>query len=187
MPKDIRTFLAILHDLAAVAVAWLIAFWLRFNLEIPDAYMERAWASVFWVVPLYCMVFYAAGLYRGIWRYASLPDLQRIILAIGGAALAVPAMLFMLQLAVPRSVLVMSPVLLVVFMGGSRLAYRGWKEKRLGLAQSSTREPVVVLGAGGAAAGHRLVTAGLLRVGVATSARAHAQPSRLVLNDGGAG
>jgi len=39
MPKDIRTFLAILHDLAAVAVAWLIAFWLRFNLEIPDVYM----------------------------------------------------------------------------------------------------------------------------------------------------
>ena len=152
MPKDTRTFLAILHDLAAVAVAWLIAFWLRFNLEIPDVYMERAWASVFWVVPLYCTVFYAAGLYRGIWRYASLPDLQRIILAIGGAALAVPAMLFMLQLAVPRSVLVMSPVLLVVFMGGSRLAYRGWKEKRLGLAQSSSREPVVVLGAGGAAA-----------------------------------
>lgn len=152
MPRDIRGLLAVLHDLVAAAAAWLIAFWLRFNLEIPDAYIERTWSSIFWVVPLYGVIFYAVGLYRGIWRYASLPDLQRIIIAIGLAALAVPVMLFMLQLTVPRSVLVMSPVLLVVFMGGSRLAYRGWKEKRQGFSQSSTREPVVVLGAGGAAA-----------------------------------
>jgi FlaA1/EpsC-like NDP-sugar epimerase len=58
----------------------------------------------------------------------------------------------MLQLTVPRSVLVMSPLLLVVFMGGSRLAYRGWKERRLGLPLESGREPVVVLGASEAAA-----------------------------------
>lgn len=152
MPNDIRALLAVLHDLVAVAGAWLIAFWLRFNLDIPEAYSEQAWASVTWVVPLYGAIFYAAGLYRGIWRYASLPDLQRIIFAVGGAALAVPAMLFMLQLAVPRSVLVMSPVFLVVIMGGSRLAYRGWKERRLGLAPAVGREPVVVLGAAEAAA-----------------------------------
>jgi FlaA1/EpsC-like NDP-sugar epimerase len=152
MPNNIRTLLAILHDLIAVAVAWLIAFWLRFNLEMPEPYNEQAWFSLPWVVPLYGVIFYFSGLYRGIWRYASLPDLQRIILAVGGAALAVPAMLFMLQLTVPRSVLVMSPVLLVVLMGGSRLAYRGWKERRLELTLSTGREPVVVLGAAEAAA-----------------------------------
>jgi FlaA1/EpsC-like NDP-sugar epimerase len=152
MPKNIRTLLAILHDIVAVTVAWLLAFWLRFNLEMPDVYSDQARASVLWVVPLYGVIFYSSGLYRGIWRYASLPDLQRIILAAGGGALAVPAMLFMLQLAVPRSVLVMSPLLLVMFMGGSRLAYRGWKERRLGLALATAREPVIVLGATEAAA-----------------------------------
>ena len=50
---NFRTVLAILHDLAAVAAAWLIAFWLRFNLELPDLYSEQAWESVLWVVPLY--------------------------------------------------------------------------------------------------------------------------------------
>ena len=152
MPNNIRTLLAILHDLTAVAAAWLIAFWLRFNLELPEPYDEQAWLSLPWVMPLYGAIFYGSGLYRGIWRYASLPDVQRIILAVGGAALAVPAMLFMLQLAVPRSVLVMSPLLLVVLMGGSRLAYRGWKERRLGLPLESGREPVVILGASEAAA-----------------------------------
>ncbi|MBY0271416.1 MAG: polysaccharide biosynthesis protein [Burkholderiales bacterium] len=144
---NFRILLAILHDLTAVAAAWLIAFWLRFNLELPEPYYEQAWASVTWVVPLYGIIFFASGLYRGIWRFASLPDLQRIILAVGGGALAVAAMLLMLQFTVPRSVLIISPVLLVMLMGGSRLAYRGWKERRLSALIPGGREPVVVLGA----------------------------------------
>lgn len=150
---NIRTLLAIAHDLTAVAVAWLLAFWLRFNLELPEPYHEQAWQSVHWVVPLYALFFLISGLYRGIWRFASLPDLQRIIIAICGGALAVAATLFMLQIAVPRSVLVMSPVLLVMIMGGSRLVYRGWKERRLGALIPAGREPVLVLGATEAAAG----------------------------------
>jgi FlaA1/EpsC-like NDP-sugar epimerase len=152
MPKQLRTLLAVTHDLFAVAAAWLLAFWLRFNLELPEPFDEQARLSLPWVVPLYGTVFYVSGLYRGIWRYASLPDVQRIVLAVCIGALAVPAMLFMLQLPVPRSVLVMSPVLLVMLMGGSRLAYRAWKERRLALPAAAGREPVVVLGATDAAA-----------------------------------
>jgi FlaA1/EpsC-like NDP-sugar epimerase len=149
---NIRTLLAIAHDIAAVAVAWLLAFWLRFNLELPEFYSEQAWQSVRWVVPLYALFFLISGLYRGIWRFASLPDLQRIILAVSGGALAVAAALFMLQITVPRSVLLMSPVLLVMIMGGSRLAYRGWKERSFGILIPAGQEPVLVLGATEAAA-----------------------------------
>ncbi len=150
---NIRTLLAIAHDLAAVVIAWLLAFGLRFNLELPEFYSEQALESLMLVVPLYAALFLVSGLYRGIWRFASLPDLQRIIFAVGSGALAVAAALFMLQLAVPRSVLVMSPVLLVMIMGGSRLAYRGWKERRFGPLIAAGREPVIVLGATEAAAG----------------------------------
>lgn len=149
---NIRIVLAVAHDLLAIAAAWLLAFSLRFNLELPGLYYELAFESVIWVVPLYGSIFFAFGLYRGIWRFASLPDLQRIILAVGSGALAVAAMLFMLQIAAPRSVLVMSPILLVVAMGGSRLAYRGWKERRLGALIPADREPVIVLGANETAA-----------------------------------
>ena len=149
---NFRILLAILHDLMAVAAAWLIAYWLRFNLELPEPYNQQAWITALWVVPLYGVIFFASGLYRGIWRFASLPDLQRIILAVGGGALAAAAMLLMLQFTVPRSVLIISPVLLVMIMGGSRLAYRGWKERRLGALIPADREPVLVLGATEAAA-----------------------------------
>ena len=141
-----RRMLAIAHDLAAVALAWFIAYWLRFNLELPEPYSAQALTTVLWVVPLYGAIFFASGLYRGIWRFASLPDLQRIILAAGSGALAVTAMLFMVQVVVPRSVLVMSPILIMMFMGGSRLAYRAWKERGLGALIPAGREPVIVIG-----------------------------------------
>ena len=152
MPLNWRALLAFVHDALAVAAAWIVAFWLRFNLDLPAPYGRMAMETALRVVPLYAAIFLISGLYRGVWRYASLPDLQRIILAVGGGALVVTAMLFMLQIAVPRSVLVVSPVLLVMIMGGSRLAYRGWKERRFGALIPATREPVVVLGATEAAA-----------------------------------
>lgn len=92
-------------------------------------------------------------LYRGVWRFASLPDLQRLIRAIGVAAVVVVAILFMFQPhgVVPRSVLIMNPMLLLLLMGGSRIAYRAWKEHRLYGAAQSSGKPVLVLGAGDAA------------------------------------
>jgi FlaA1/EpsC-like NDP-sugar epimerase len=152
MPLNWRALLAFLHDALAVSAAWIIAFSLRFNLDLPEPYDAIAFNTALHVVPLYAALFLLSGLYRGIWRFASLPDLQRIIAAVAVGALAVPAMLFMLQLTVPRTVLVLSPALVVMVMGGSRLFYRGWKERRLGAMLPASREPVVVLGATDAAA-----------------------------------
>jgi FlaA1/EpsC-like NDP-sugar epimerase len=90
--------------------------------------------------------FWSFGLYRGVWRFASLPDLRRILTAVGVAAIAVPTALIMLRLPVPRSVLIMNPLLLVMLMGGSRLAFRAWKERRL-RTRLSDRESIFVLGA----------------------------------------
>ena len=143
-----RIALAFAHDLAACAVAWLFSFWLRFNLErIPPPFDEIALRSVIFVVPLYGALFLSFGLYRGVWRFASLPDLKRILIAVTLGAIATPALLFMLQMAVPRSVLIMSPIFLAAFMGGSRLAYRAWKERTLTSLLPETREPVFVIGA----------------------------------------
>jgi FlaA1/EpsC-like NDP-sugar epimerase len=92
------------------------------------------------------------GLYRGIWRYASLMDLRRIIVAVSLAAMAVAAAVLMLRIpSVPRSVLVLHPILLILVMGGSRFAYRAWKDRALYGRLSLSGAPVLVLGAGNAA------------------------------------
>lgn len=109
--------------------------------------------SAVWVIPLQALVFLFAGLYRGVWRFASLPDLQRLIRAIAISSALVVAILFMFKPhgVVPRSVLVMDPMLLLLLMGGSRFAYRAWKEHRLYGAAQFSGKPVLVLGAGEAA------------------------------------
>ena len=150
----IRGLLAFLHDVAAAAVAWCVAFWLRFNLEVPPDYLKAMLAHLPYVLVVHVAVFWLLGLYRGLWRYASLPDLQRILLAVGLGALAVPALLILAGKGalVPRSVYVIAPLLLAGIMSGSRLAYRAWKEKRLiDVVAHPESSPVLVLGAGDAA------------------------------------
>ena len=149
-----RTALAFLHDLSAAAAAWLIAYWLRFNLAIPPEFWTSALATLVWVVPLQALAFWFFGLYRGIWRFASLTDLRRILMAVGVAALLVPLglLMFRIHAVVPRSVLLLDPLLLVLFMGGSRLLYRAWKEHRFSSLLQTEREPLLVIGAGSAAA-----------------------------------
>ena len=148
-----RTLAIILHDILVAALAWLGAYWLRFNLAMPSEFQDAALSTLIWVVPLQAVVFWRFGLYRGIWRFASLPDLKRIVLAIGLAAVMVPVVLILFRVSavVPRSVLVLDPLLLLIVMGGSRLAYRAWKEHRLASVLHPSSRPVLVAGAGSAA------------------------------------
>jgi FlaA1/EpsC-like NDP-sugar epimerase len=143
-----RMWLALAHDVAACAGAWLCAYWLRFTPDLPDYYLHQALQTLPWVVAVHAALFWSFGLYRGIWRYASLPDLRRILMAVSAAAATVPTLLFMLQIAVPRTVLILTPILLILAMGGSRIAYRAWKERMLSGIMTAEREPVLVLGAG---------------------------------------
>ena len=148
-----RTTLAVLHDAIAAALAWSFAYLLRFNFELPDDYVAEMWKTLVWVVPLQVIIFWRFNLYRGIWRYASTTDLRRIFLAVMLSAAAIPLLFWMLKLGIviPRSVLVINPLLLVLIMGGSRFVYRLWKEQGLYGGIKLYGEPVLILGAGDAA------------------------------------
>ena len=134
----------------ASAVCWALAFWLRFNLETPEEFLPALAAAVAAAVPLHALIFWSLGLYRGSWRYASLPDLKRIAFACLIGAVAVPALLafFRADVNVPRSTFVLAPFLLAAIMSGSRIAYRAWKERALYGHIHLTGEPVLVIGAG---------------------------------------
>ena len=65
-------------DLLLVYVAWWGAFWLRFNLEIPDLFAELALASGFWILLGYTVGLGAARVYRQVWRYTGLAELRQL-------------------------------------------------------------------------------------------------------------
>ncbi|MBK7646190.1 MAG: polysaccharide biosynthesis protein [Betaproteobacteria bacterium] len=144
-----RTFAAFAHDVAAAMLAWLLAYWLRFNFDVPVDYAQAARVALIWLVPLFAGLFYLFGLYRGLWRFASISDLHHLIAAIGvGALLTTAVVAFFTVPHIPRSVLVLHPMLLAVIMGGSRFAYRSWKEHRLYGPAKLRGQPVLVIGSG---------------------------------------
>jgi len=147
------SLLAFTHDLLAAGCAWLLAYWLRLNLSIPPEYHPGMFKAMLVCVPLQAYAYQAFGLYRGVWRYASLPDLRRIVFAVATGALVGPFVLMMLGLnvGIPRSVFLLEPILLLLIMGGNRVAYRSWKEYRLFGATRSQGAPVLVIGTGDAA------------------------------------
>ena len=149
-----KTFLSILvflFDLSAVVFAWVGGFLLRFNLDLPSNFIVvMGWGMVF-LLPAHVLACRLAGLYRGIWMFASLPDLKRVLRAVGFSTIALLAFFAFYrhgQQVVPRSLLVLYPMLLILYMGGGRAAYRMWKEHRLYGGMIAQGKPVVVVGAG---------------------------------------
>ncbi|WP_118182389.1 polysaccharide biosynthesis protein [Paraburkholderia phosphatilytica] len=148
------SFSAFLFDLCAVAGAWLTAYIIRFNGMVPPEFWRGAIHSLTWVLPIYGVSFRIFGLYRGMWVFASLPDLMRISKSIVSGALVAMVASAMVQPIpiVPRSVLIVSPLLLFLAMGGSRALYRATKEFYLYGGLVAQGKPMIVLGAGTAGA-----------------------------------
>jgi FlaA1/EpsC-like NDP-sugar epimerase len=141
---------AFLHDLLTVPAAWMLAYWTRFNLQqIPPDYLGTA-LHMLPVVMLVCgLVYWGFGLYRGVWRFASLPDLARITKAVAVATLLAMLAVFAInRLAhVPRSVPPLFMLFQLALLSGPRLLYRWLKDHRLAL-RSGVR--VLIVGASGA-------------------------------------
>ena len=152
IPQKLRLrSLIFLHDLFMVVVAWVGAYWLRFNLSLPPLkYVDSALGALPVVLIVQAMVFYQIGLYRGVWRFASVPDLVRIgKAAVIGIVLIAVVMYFYTRLQwVPRSVLPMYVMLLGLLLAGPRLVYRMWKDQGIPLAEG---QRTLVVGAGRAA------------------------------------
>ena len=147
-----KRLLAMVHDALWVPIALVIAYLVRFNLEgIPAVHLAGMWSLMAIALPIQFLSFFLFGLYRGIWRFASLPDLMRILKAVGvGVGLTFAAhYLFMRLGGVPRSVILLYPVFLVMGLTGPRLLFRWFKDHRLRLTREATQR-ALVLGAGDA-------------------------------------
>lgn len=150
---NLITSVALLHDIVVASLAWCFAYLLRFNFSLSTEHMDQMLQSLILVVPLQACLFVFFGLYRGVWRFASVNDLKRIMFAVISATALATLVLFMLQsgIVIPRSVLILDPILLVMMMGGSRFVYRAWKDHQLYGLTLRQGNPVIILGAGEAA------------------------------------
>src|SRR3546814_18875807 len=77
-----RSLLVLGFDLAVALVAWVGSFLIRFNLDWPDAYNPEIFYGAIVLLLIPPVACRWAGLYLGMWRFASLPALPRVFTAV---------------------------------------------------------------------------------------------------------
>ncbi|HET7729719.1 MAG TPA: nucleoside-diphosphate sugar epimerase/dehydratase [Usitatibacter sp.] len=155
MQLDGRPLAAAFHDGAAIAVACLAAALLLNANGVSDEDLAGL-VSVFTIaIPLQVTVNVFFGLYQGVWRYTSLPDIQRIVFAVLTGTVLVSIALHLLGLdgRMGYREYLLYPLLLITVMALSRMGYRSFKEWSLYGRGGEQGTPVVIMGAGDAAVG----------------------------------
>ncbi|MGO1541535.1 MAG: polysaccharide biosynthesis protein [Luteimonas sp.] len=137
------------HDLFMVWLCWIGLHQFRLSMQ-PFAPKIPLWSTeIALILIAQALVLWRVGLYRGVWRFASVPDLVNILKA---SLFGLFGIVFVLALSnrlepVPRTVWVMYPVVLTALLGMPRLLYRSWKDYSVNRTdQSAVR--VLILGAG---------------------------------------
>lgn len=154
--KDWKRIVVIIIDLIIITLTFYLAFWIR---SLDERFLLHEYFIIFkqtlplvTVVYLFSFIFF--GLYKGLWQYASVKELLRIFKAVAiGSFLTVGGMVFVLNLrGFPRSVYIIHPLLLFLFVGASRFGGRIFKHISPSslLLNISDLKQVILVGAGDA-------------------------------------
>ncbi|KRG71122.1 nucleoside-diphosphate sugar epimerase/dehydratase [Pseudoxanthomonas dokdonensis] len=137
------------HDLFMVWFCWQMLHRLRYAM-LPSPPDFPLWSNeIAIVLAAQGVIFWWMGLYKGLWRFASLPDLWNILKAavLGLLAILVGLAFYNRFESVPRAVLAFYPFALVGCLGLPRMSYRAWKDSQMHQPREAASR-IVILGAG---------------------------------------
>jgi FlaA1/EpsC-like NDP-sugar epimerase len=135
-------------DFAFIPTATYLAFWLRFDGDIPPEYIGTYLQTLPLLLTIRGLLFVPFGLFGGLWKYTGIWDLSRIVLSVVTSS----ALLYVLEYqelgpgAYPRSVVIIDALLLVWLLGGVRLLWRVFPA----LLRRNQGRRVLIVGAGDA-------------------------------------
>lgn len=151
-------FLALFYDIMAIPVAWYFAYWARANMQFLSHSILQTQSSKT-LLTLICLqvgCYYHFKVYRGLWRYASIDDVARIVRSVLSASiLIIPIIYLSLLDHIPRSILPLYAITLITLLFGGRFCVRHIWDKRQKRSESKDIQRVFVIGAG--AAGESLI------------------------------
>ncbi|HUZ15726.1 MAG TPA: nucleoside-diphosphate sugar epimerase/dehydratase [Gaiellaceae bacterium] len=143
----------LLGDAAIVALAWWLAFELRFDNGLPLKYQQLFDRTIFLVLAIKLVVFIAFGLYNRWWRYVSIRDMWAAARAVVVASLVADLTVYLVSpvhgFRLPRSIAAVDLLLTLAFVAGTRLLARTVIERPTGGVVARGKE-VIVVGAGDA-------------------------------------
>jgi FlaA1/EpsC-like NDP-sugar epimerase len=146
-----KTMIVFIHDMIMAAISLYLSFAIRHDsFELGMIPRQVLMNFIFIGLAVQMITFYAFGIYKGIWRYSSLPDLTKLIKVVFIASIFTLLGLFLYNRLehIPRSLFFIDSVLLIVTMGGGRVMYRIWSDLyAVNSQKAQTGENVLILGA----------------------------------------
>lgn len=129
----LRRILVFFLDFLLVAAALCLSFLLRFDFHVPPAQIAALREGLLVALILKPAVFAASGMYRNIWRYASVHDAFQIFKVVTVSSLATGFLIVFMDgpYAMPRSIYLLDWFLLLFLTCGSRLVWRIYRELRI--------------------------------------------------------
>jgi len=151
-------YLLLAADIAVFVVSLVLSYFVRYTFDIPPAEFRRIIEILPWVIAVKCLTFIALSVYRGMWRYTSLPDAINLAKACFLASLIIITGITVFNRfeGYPRSVFLADSIFTLFFCGGIRLGIRFYysgKRARPGKADDKPQHHirVILIGAGDAA------------------------------------
>lgn len=126
-----KNLIVIIHDNIMALFCFYLSFVLKFSEIFPSFFHnEKTFLITLIAIIFQGVSFYLAGMYKGIWRFSSTPDLIRVIKGTFFATISTIAVhrAFGENIYGPALMLINWPLLLVT-LGGSRLMYRVWRDQ----------------------------------------------------------
>ena len=141
-----RLFIVLVLLIQAV-VANYLAFIIRFESLLSPFYFRKflAYLPLLLLIRLLCILL--TGLHRGLWRYASISDLIKIInsTTIGSVLFLLIVKYLIGDADYPRSILVLDWLIFIAISGGNRLFIRVFREYMI---EEPSRKNILIIGAG---------------------------------------
>jgi FlaA1/EpsC-like NDP-sugar epimerase len=157
LPRATKRFVALSVDLSLCVLTVWLAFYLRLGefVALSGAALWAVGASVAIVLP----IFIVSGLYRAIFRFSGWPALLAVSRAVGIYGLLYASVFTAIGVAgVPRTVGIIQPILLLLFVGASRALVRVWLgDEYLSILKRASYPKALIYGAG--RTGRQLATA----------------------------
>jgi UDP-GlcNAc:undecaprenyl-phosphate/decaprenyl-phosphate GlcNAc-1-phosphate transferase len=146
-----RRIVEILLDTLLVTLAYYSAYLLRFDGDMPGEQIAIFLRTLPPLMAIQILSFLIGGVYKDIWRYVGVNELAILAVAVfvGSAVSGLAVLLFYKFHGPSRAVFILNGVLLLVFVGASRVSFRLIAALIAGLRQlSPDARPVLIYGAG---------------------------------------